>query len=413
MQCMLFYTGKIKYVLMSCICCASTYTRTPWDLHQESIERHNGTVADHKPRCRACRFWCHLLVLLRFEIIRAARRPASILVHAFLCLSMGLFMGFLYSDIQPDTDGVWNRLMGLFSITSLFALLGLSAIGTWQDDRLRFLRERASGYYSTFPYYMSKWVLDAMMLRILPVCLFVASSYALIGWSNQFKSEYVDSEAFYNASGCRGPINNEGICERDPLAIDGEDFGAWGRSWQLQIISLSLAAISSANIASFVTAFTVNARIASFATVLIILFFLMFSGALVSISSMGSIVKVVSSISPFAYTLEAINIGAFQNQCFLFNPTTMDSLFSGRKKALSCSEVPGCKRIFVFFGGFHKASSSNASTYPSSIFSRCSAFPRYYNMSYSAFLLYIYRQMVAPVWVYPDRKPKFREVWQW
>ena len=83
----------------------------------------------------------------------------------------------------------------------------------------------------------------------------------------------------------------------------------------------------------------------SIAKVLIILFCLMFSGALVSISSMGGALKFFSSMSPFAFTLEAINIGTFQNQCFLFNPTTMESLFSGSKKALACTEVPGCESL--------------------------------------------------------------------
>jgi ABC-type iron transport system FetAB ATPase subunit len=337
--------GEGKSAVTSYLCCTSAHAMTPWELSHGS-RRRGGDGSSMDARCyRACGCWWHFGVLLRLEATRIVRSPASLLVHAFVGVFMGIFMGFLYANMQPDTDGVWNRLMGLFSITSLFALLGLSAIGTWQDDRLRFLRERASGYYGTIPYYLSKWMVDAVALRFLPVCLFVMCSYALVGWSVRFETAFVNSDAFYNASGCNGPVGNAGTCGKDPLAVDGDDFGAWGRSWWLQIMSFSLAALSSANIASFVSAFTASARVANFATVLIILFCLMFSGALVSISSMGGALKFFSSMSPFAFTLEAINIGTFQNQCFLFNPTTMESLFSGSKKALACTEVPGCESL--------------------------------------------------------------------
>ena len=74
------------------------------------------------------------------------------LVQVGVAVAMGLLFGFLYESLQPNVNGVWNRLFCLFSEVTFLALLGTTAVGTWQDDRTRFLRERAVGYYGTLPY---------------------------------------------------------------------------------------------------------------------------------------------------------------------------------------------------------------------------------------------------------------------
>ena len=68
----------------------------------------------------------------------------------------------------------------------------------------------------------------------------------------------------------------------------------------------------------------------------------MFSGALVSNADLPWYVGWITWFSPFAFTFEALTVGMFQDQCFLFNPTTMRSLFTpGESGALTCVEVPG------------------------------------------------------------------------
>jgi hypothetical protein len=76
----------------------------------------------------------------------------------------------------------------------LFALLGLSASGTWHRDRLRFIRERASGYYHTLPFFCSKYVYDIVLLRLVPCAVFVLCSYDLIGYGHQYNSTYVNDD---------------------------------------------------------------------------------------------------------------------------------------------------------------------------------------------------------------------------
>ena len=88
------------------------------------------------------------------------RSPAVLAVHAGMAVGLGLLLGFLYQNLQPDLTATWNRYLGLFAQVTFFALLGLSAVGTWQAGRVRFLRERAAGYYGTLPFFTSKFLVD-------------------------------------------------------------------------------------------------------------------------------------------------------------------------------------------------------------------------------------------------------------
>lgn len=323
------------------------------------------TKSSKQSRSNVCRCQCmwQFSLLVRLEARRLVRSPGSMIVHAGVAVAVGLLFGFVYRDMQPNLQGTWNRFLGLFSEVTFFGLLGLSAVGNWQPDRVRFLRERASGYYSTLPYYCSKFLVDALVHRVVPVLVFVACSYSLIGWSQRFDSAYVNSDAFLEASACinagssaaqrEKAIENSGICKSDPLANSGDPgldaaggggLGAFGRSPEAHILFLSLAAISSATLGSLVSAGTRSTKVANFLTVLTILLFVMFSGALVSNTGMPWYAGWISYLSPFAFIFEALSVGNFQDQCFVFNPTTMASMFGpGKTSSLACVEVPGYK----------------------------------------------------------------------
>ena len=294
---------------------------------------------------KCCLFSCpwETWILLRLECVRSIRAPASFLVHVAVATTMGILVGFLYQNMQPDIYGTWNRFLGIFAEVTMFALLGLSAVGTWQDGRIRFLRDRSSGYYGTVPYYLSKFLMDAVTLRIIPVVIFVLISYPIIGFEHQFNSTYVNTEHFINVSNCAsGLVQQKGTCITDPLANTSDDKGAWGRSPALMILMLSMTAVTASTISSVVTAISTNGKVSNFATVLVILILIMFSGALVSNADLPWYVSWITWISPFAFSFEALTVGMFQDQCFLFNPTTMRSLFTpGKTGALACVEVPG------------------------------------------------------------------------
>ena len=336
-----------------CCCCCCPRTYTSWDLA-------HGKEDGFFFRCR--KFFRSVLHLLRLELVRFMRRPQMFVVHVLIAVSTGLFFGGIYYDLKPDTDGVWNRLMGLFAQVSLFALLGISSGSTWHVDRLRFIRERSSGYYGTLPYFLSKWIFDSVLYRIIPCLLFVWCSYDFIGYSTLFNSTDVNTPSFFNASGCVGRVVHAGICTSDPLAhpaASASDDGAFGRSRSALIISLSLVAMSSAALSQAISSCTTNLMVSNFISVLVVLLMLMFSGALVSHVNMPTFVSWITDLSPFSFAFEAMSVGNFQEQCFLFNPTTVSSLFApGGRQAKVCVETSG----YVWLLNFGCTTAANYTT---------------------------------------------------
>ena len=64
-----------------------------------------------------------------------------------------------------------------------FGLLGTSAAGSWQAERLLFVRERVARYYGTGCYFMSKVLCDVLLLRLVPTAVFALITHALVQYA--------------------------------------------------------------------------------------------------------------------------------------------------------------------------------------------------------------------------------------
>ena len=199
-------------------------------------------------------------------------------------------------------------------------------------------------FFQTIPFFCSKYIFDVLFFRIIPCVVFVLCSYNLIGYEHQYNSTDVNAPSFFNSSGCRGRVLRKGTCTTDPLANppNNTDHGMFGRSKLILMSMLSIVAMSSAALTQTIASCTGNPMVTNFVSVLIILLMLMFSGALVSHVDMPAFVAWITSLSPFSFAFEALSIGQFQQQCFLFNPASVSSLFdkNGRKASV-CVETSG------------------------------------------------------------------------
>lgn len=60
--------------------------------------------------------------------------------------------------------------------------MSLSSLPLWHDDRLLFVRERASGAYGTTSYFIANMLFDVIPMRVLPPCFFALFTYWMIGY---------------------------------------------------------------------------------------------------------------------------------------------------------------------------------------------------------------------------------------
>jgi hypothetical protein len=307
-----------------------------------------------------------LCVLCAAEMKRVCRFPSLFLVHAGLSVFMALVLGGVYYGMQADLKGTLNRLFSLFTMVTFVALLGMSAVSLFQGhEKIRFLRERASGYYSTFPFTLSKVVFDDMLFRLIPCVVFTVIVYNLV----DYRRVWTEHD-FYNATSglmkpgslCAKaglPFQRAGICVKkltESVIARGVTIEelmqsmAFFRSAPVMGLILFLTSTIASSLCATVGVITTTNRTGSFVAVLIILLFTMFNGALINnnlLQSGGSYSAWLRYVSPFGFAMEGLLIGQMEGQCFFFDPKTSGSSISGGgdsgggATALACAEVYG------------------------------------------------------------------------
>lgn len=122
-----------------------------------------------------------LRVLLWRSYLVLLRNPALMLTHFVVSLLLAVLCGLTFQGLEPNLQGFQNRSGFLFFSLSFFAFASLTSIDVFMAERDIFFRERMSKYYRTSTYYFTKVVLDALLLRIVPVCFFGLVTYWWIG----------------------------------------------------------------------------------------------------------------------------------------------------------------------------------------------------------------------------------------
>ena len=113
------------------------------------------------------------------------RNPTLILLHWLLALGMGIFAGCVFFQVGLDTSGAQNRAGGLIFALAFFAFTSLTTVDLVFQEKTVVGREVDGGYYRRWTYVISKLVLDGMFLRFLPILIFSAPFYPMMGLSNE------------------------------------------------------------------------------------------------------------------------------------------------------------------------------------------------------------------------------------
>ncbi|GFR46199.1 hypothetical protein Agub_g7730, partial [Astrephomene gubernaculifera] len=109
------------------------------------------------------------------------RHPFSVALNFAATLAAALCLGLIFRHSGTDTSGIQNRLGVLFFMLLYLSLMALSSLPIWRDEKLLFMRERASGVYGTPAYYAAVVLFDLLPLRVLPPTFFALLSYWMVG----------------------------------------------------------------------------------------------------------------------------------------------------------------------------------------------------------------------------------------
>ena len=109
------------------------------------------------------------------------RNPILLLLHWGMGIGMGLFTGCIFFAVGFDISGAQDRLGGCFFALAFFAFTSLTTVDLVMTERRIVAREVRGGYYHAASYLATKAVLDGLLLRVIPVFLYTASFYPMMG----------------------------------------------------------------------------------------------------------------------------------------------------------------------------------------------------------------------------------------
>ncbi|KAF0037122.1 hypothetical protein F2P81_009996 [Scophthalmus maximus] len=204
----------------------------------------------------------------------------SFLYQLALNIFFAILVGLIYYQMPLTLPEALQNRSGAFFFLIINMVFGnLSAVELFINERAIFIHENSSGYYRTSVYFLSKIFADLIPNRIIPIFVFSAIAYYMMGLKPAF-------EAF--------------LCFALTMSL-------------VSLAGVGLAFLVSASVSSFAMA---NILIA-----LPFVFMMVFGGFLVNLNSMLSWLSWLKWISIFKYGLDAAFINEMKGQLFYSNQT--------------------------------------------------------------------------------------------
>uniref|UniRef100_A0A671U2S3 ATP-binding cassette, sub-family G (WHITE), member 2c n=1 Tax=Sparus aurata TaxID=8175 RepID=A0A671U2S3_SPAAU len=115
------------------------------------------------------------------------RNPQTSYAQLALNVFFAILVGLIYYQMPLTlTEGLQNRSGAFFFLIINMVFGNLSAVELFINERAIFIHENSSGYYRTSVYFLSKIFGDLVPNRIIPIFLFSAIAYYMMGLKPAF-----------------------------------------------------------------------------------------------------------------------------------------------------------------------------------------------------------------------------------
>ncbi|KAM6940889.1 broad substrate specificity ATP-binding cassette transporter ABCG2b isoform 2-T2 [Lycodopsis pacificus] len=251
----------------------------------DELDQVNQSIADgakgqDEAADYATSFFYQLRVVCGRTVLNSLRNPQTSYAQMALNIFFAVLVGLIYYQMPLTLPEALQNRSGAFFFLIINMVFGnLSAVELFINERAIFIHENSSGYYRTSVYFLSKIFADLIPNRIIPIFVFSAIAYYMMGLKPAF-------EAF--------------MCFALTMSL-------------VSLAGVGLAFLVSASVSSFAMA---NILIA-----LPFVFMMVFGGFLVNLNSMLSWLSWVQWFSIFRYGLNAAFINEMSGQLFYSNIT--------------------------------------------------------------------------------------------
>uniref|UniRef100_A0A3Q3ER02 ATP-binding cassette, sub-family G (WHITE), member 2b n=1 Tax=Labrus bergylta TaxID=56723 RepID=A0A3Q3ER02_9LABR len=228
----------------------------------------------------ATSFLYQMRVVCGRTVRNTLRNPQTSYAQLALNIFFAILVGLIYYQMPLTLPEALQNRSGAFFFLIINMVFGnLSAVELFINERAIFIHENSSGYYRTSVYFLSKIFADLIPNRIIPIFVFSAIAYYMMG----LKPAFVAFMCF--------------------------------------ALTMSLVSLAGVGLAFLVSASVSSFAMANILIALPFVFMMVFGGYLVNLNSMLSWLSWLKWISIFKYGLDAAFINEFKGQLFSSNTT--------------------------------------------------------------------------------------------
>nr|XP_046188594.1 broad substrate specificity ATP-binding cassette transporter ABCG2-like isoform X3 [Oncorhynchus gorbuscha] len=132
-------------------------------------------------------FWYQMRIVGGRMVVNSLRNPQTSYAQLALNIFFALLVGLIYYQIPLTLPEALQNRMGAFFFLIINMVFGnLSAVELFINERALFIHENSSGYYRTSVYFLSKIFADLIPNRIVPIIIFSAIAYYMMGLKPAF-----------------------------------------------------------------------------------------------------------------------------------------------------------------------------------------------------------------------------------
>ncbi|KAM7169913.1 broad substrate specificity ATP-binding cassette transporter ABCG2-like [Macrochelys suwanniensis] len=243
----------------------------------QSFESHLSDAVPTKATY-ATSFFYQLYVVSNRNVKNILRNPQTSIGQLLLGTFFSVLVGLIFYKVPATLPEAFQNRLGAFFFLVINQVFGnLSAVELFINERKLFIHESSRAYYRTSAYFLAKVFADLVPNRIIPLLMFSAISYFMMGLKQ-------DAGSFF-----------------------------------LYVLSLSLTNLAAVSMAFLVSASVSTFAVANLLIALPFVFMMVFGGFLVNLNSMLSWLSWIKWISIFHYGMNALTINELTGAVFHLN----------------------------------------------------------------------------------------------
>ena len=152
------------------------------NLMVQEHDRNESRLHKRRQQAYATNVIWQILVVSHRTLKDMIRSPLEFFLQIVISVVFSIIIGGVFWQLGFTSEGLQNRIGGIFLIVMNQVFANLSAVDTFLKGKALFIHENASGYYRVSTYFFAKLLLDLLPKRVIPIAAGGSILYFMIGF---------------------------------------------------------------------------------------------------------------------------------------------------------------------------------------------------------------------------------------